>query len=93
MLTYLQQLWFLLSLNYRAASLPALFCHLCLERPVLFSTPSAEDVNNKRLQLIVNAKDCWAPGRAMARSMVVSEQKLGEKLSILHHRGVGMLTR
>ena len=29
----------------------------------------------------------------MARPMVISQQKLAEKLSILQHRGVGMLTR
>ena len=29
----------------------------------------------------------------MARPLVVSQQKLAEKLSILQHRGVGMLTR
>ncbi len=29
----------------------------------------------------------------MARPLVVSQQKLAEKLSVLQHRGLGMLTR
>ena len=29
----------------------------------------------------------------MSRSLVIPQQKLAEKLSILQHRGVGMLTR